>query len=186
MKRMKRVSFGTLTLVGLFTAAAMAWFVLGLVEGTGTTTTGKSTASTVPIKVTMETGVLTPTAPIVMEAGNPYIGVPISLEVENTAPGAVAFSVTSVGFAITTSNEGACPASDFNVNVGQYAGLPEFRMFWEGKPNTHAPVVIPAGVVTNLNQVLPAGGALKLTMSPSAPTGCETVQVSVTAKANHS
>jgi hypothetical protein len=102
MKRMKRLSVTTVGLVGLFTAAALAWFALGVIEGTGVTHAGKGSPTNIPVKVVVAEGV-TPTQEEPIE----------HIAIESSDPQTI--ELTSMHFSITTGSEATCPASNFSI-----------------------------------------------------------------------
>lgn len=164
MRRMKRLTVMTAGLVGLFTAAALAWFVLGSIEGTGTTHAGKETGTNIPVKVIVHEGV-TPTQEEPIEA----------ITVENTADPSMV-EVTSMHLTITTANEVACPASNFSV-VPTGTEHFEATKFWTGveyKPHYEN---VGAGETANLVGTGPTREQANLKMASAAPTGCEGAEV---------
>ncbi len=168
MKRMKKLTFGTLSLVGLFTAAALAWFVLGTVSGTGTTKAGKAAPTNVNIKTTIPEGV------------SPTASEPITMEVENNVPGAVEIGITKLAFTIKDSNEAACPVSNLSIKSVSKSS------YWEPiltAGGTITPtIMVKAGEVT---KEIGTGDDATLFMAATAPTGCESVTVTVTVVATH-
>ena len=86
--------------------AAFAYF-LGSGSGTGQATT----ANSAPINITDNSGSLAALGPGV-SAQN------VTLYLDNTA--SASQYVTSVTVTLTTSNEGACPASNYEINGTQY------------------------------------------------------------------
>lgn len=165
---MKKLTVATLSLVGLFTAAALAWFVLGNVEGTGTTKAGKATPTNVNIKTTIPEGV-SPTAPE-----------PITMEVENNVPGAVEIGITKLAFTIKDSEEVGCPVSNLSIKSKSASS------YWEPilkTGGTIAPTIkVAAGEVT---KEIGTGDDATLYMAATAPTGCESVTVTVKVVATH-
>ena len=164
MKRMKRTVALTLTLVGLCSAALAAWFVVGAIEGEGTTHAGKTTPTVIPVKVTVKEGV-TPTQEEPIEA----------ITVENTANPKM-IEVTSMHLTITTGSEAACPASNFSIVPD---GPESFNPtgFWTGleyKPHYEN---VNGGESYNLVGPGPTKEMANLKMAANAPTGCEGVEV---------
>jgi hypothetical protein len=144
--------------------AMAAWFTLGLIEGTGSTKTGKSTATTVNVKVVIHEGV-TPTQEEPIE----------QVTVENTA--------NPMTPTITTSNEGACPASNFSIvpdGPESFAGT----KFWSGIEEKPHYENVNAGETDNLVGPGPSREMANLKMSAAAPTGCENVEVKMKVKIN--
>jgi hypothetical protein len=168
---MKRITIGTLSLVGLFTAAALAWFVLGNIEGTGTTKAGKATATIIPVKVVIAEGV-TPTQEEPIEA----------ITVENTAnPNMV--EVVKMTATITTANEASCPASNFSI-VPTGAEHFEATKFWKGEEYKPHYQNVQPGETYNLVGAGPVKEQANLKMAAAAPTGCENVEVKLKVKIN--
>jgi hypothetical protein len=165
MKRhMKRLSVTTVGLVGLFTAAALAWFALGVIEGTGTTHAGKGSASIIPVKVVIHEGV-TPTQEEPIE----------EITVENTAnPNMI--EVTSMHPTITTGNEAACPASNFSIVPDGPESFAATK-FWTGVEERPHYENVNAGESKNLVGPGPTSEMANLKMAANAPTGCEGVEV---------
>ncbi len=166
MKRIKRLSVTTVGLVGLFTAAALAWFVLGTIEGTGVTHAGKGSATNVPVKVVIHEGV-TPTQEEPIE----------ELTIENTANPHM-IEVTSMHLTITTGNEAECKASEFSIVPD---GPESFNPtgFWTGVEYKPHYANVDAGQTVNLIGPGPSKWEANLKMSPTAPVGCENVEVKV-------
>jgi hypothetical protein len=163
-RRMKRTTIGTLSLVGLFTAAALAWFVLGTIEGTGTTKSGKATPTNIPVKVVIHEGV-TPTQEEPIEA----------ITVENTAnPNMI--EVVKMTPTITTANEVACPASNISIVPNGPESF-EATKFWTGiEVKPHFENVQP-GESLNLVGPGPVKEMANIKMAAAAPTGCENVEI---------
>jgi hypothetical protein len=151
--------------------ALAAWFVLGTIEGTGTTKAGKATATNIPVKVVIHEGV-TPTQEEPIEA----------ITVENTAnPNMI--EVVKMTPTITTANEAACPASNFSI-VPTGAEHFEAVKFWTGieyKPHYQN---VNAGESMNLVGTGPTKEQANLKMAATAPSGCEGVEVKLAVKIN--
>lgn len=170
MKRMKKLTVATVGLVGLFTAAALAWFVLGNIEGIGVTHSGKTTPTVVPVKVLIHEGV-TPTQEEPFEA----------LTIENPSSNAKEIEVQMLHFTITDASEVACPASNFSI-VG-VSGF-EIVKLMKGEPYVPHFALVGSGVSLNLIGPEPSGYHFNLKMAATAPEGCENVEVKVKVKVN--
>jgi hypothetical protein len=163
MRRFKRISRATGALLGVLTAVGLAWFVVGVIEGEGTTKTGKAgTTASVPVAVTF--------APA--EGLTPE-GQPGGIESQKvsgtfTLPEvSVATKVYGVKASVKDSSEGACPASNFALSMG--AGeVVEGSAF-----GLYAPIEAKPNVLATLANV----ATMKL--AAAAPTGCENVTSSV-------
>jgi hypothetical protein len=151
--------------------ALAAWFVLGTIEGTGTTKAGKATATNIPVKVVIKEGV-TPTQEEPIEA----------ITVENTAnPNMI--EVVKMTPTITTANEVACPASNFSiVPTGPESFAP--TKFWTGVEEKPHYENVNAGETLNLLGPGPTREMANIKMAASAPTGCEGVEVKMKVKIN--
>lgn len=168
---MKRKSIAV-AVTALFAVAATSfalWFILGNIEGQGHFKNGKATPTTIVAQVEW--------APEVLIAGG---STPLTLKIDNNAPGAVPFELKQVAFTITSLEEAKCPKANFTI-VSATASS-----YWEGFRNAGLAssfVKIPAGIITNLNTEDSADYVLKL--AEAAPTSCEGVEANVKAVFTH-
>jgi hypothetical protein len=170
---MKRITFGTLGLVGLFTAAAFAWFVLGNIEGTGTAKAGKATPTVVPITVVFHEG-LTPTTEE-----------PIEHITVNSPAGAPLIEAKKMTFTFTDSGEPTCAASNFSI-IPTGTGHFEPVNFWAGKEYVagHYFNVGPGPSSFEVIGNTASTWEANVRMAAEAPAACEGVEVHLKVKIN--
>jgi hypothetical protein len=177
-RRIGRISKVSIALALTVAAVAFGFFALGLIEGEGQTKTGKAAATNVPISVAF-----TP-----LEGLTPTVPEAMTLVVENTTVGSVAFEIKKLTFTVKTSNEAGCPVSNFTVASATKLD------FWEKLRNggISGPQYEKVAAETSLKLVngqgqpdSGSGADYQLSMAPTAPAACEEVTVKVHVTAEH-
>jgi hypothetical protein len=157
--RLKRTAALALGLTGVVSTALAIWFVLGLVQGTGSTKVKATSPTAIPIVVTVpsELGPGGPTSPIMASVNN------------EANPNALVFHTIEV--TVTNSAAPGCPNADFKVAAG-------FKQTLSGEVLTLTEPVEAKGQL----ELWTEGHAPTVELIASAPQACEGTTVSVKLK----
>jgi hypothetical protein len=166
-RRARRAGTTTLALTGVLTAVAFAWLAVPLLEGEGSSKTGKHAApQTLALTVTESpaTG-LTPMGQVggVEKEEVSAVG-------ENTS--GAAFHVTGATVTTTDSNEVGCPVSNFKVSGG--SGISGERL-----GTAAVTYETPVAIAATSKAPITLSKLAEIRLAAGAPTACEEVTFKV-------
>lgn len=158
-------------LVGFTVTASVAlaaWFAVGLIEGTATTTTGNTTTENLALTE-------------IIGGGEAEALIPGAFEnvILKVGPARADYTVTGAEVSLTTSNEVACDKSNFLLKAPM--GFPARTPFNVNPVSfTYAnPVTVKAGESYEEN-------GYEIGMKETAPEGCKEIVLTVSTKLDHS
>ncbi len=171
--RLKRLSRTTLVAFGTVAIAALAWFAAGVVEGTGTTHTGKGRA--IPIALTVTESPNEGLVPVGQGTEGGYTENQLVNAAFINANGV--FQISGYQVTVTTSNETECKASEWIRIIGGEG------VNGEGEGSASLTYSSPLHTVKHgEEEQLPDIADLRLqphTGTEEAPAGCESVELKI-------
>jgi hypothetical protein len=175
-RRSRKVVVLTASIAGTVSLALAAWLLVGVISGEVSSKTGKATTQAVTATVT-----LSPSEGLIPEGtpteGGSNVAEVLSAEIP---PSSIEYKVVTAALALTTSNEGSCPKTQFRLEPAEH---------WEGAISStgSAGYSRGAGFVWNSSSSLATKREVAIVkLAAAAPTACENVTWKVHVELTHS